>query len=371
MPRLSPAAEPTTKVEFVISPSLDMMNAMYFTHLAGDAEGVEGWPAKLREEMDPELLRELDFLYTFPKGQPGVMGQFGDHLWAHRETWESVGAVVQYLQSLPPGLGEPTENPGIQGLVCYVVCGPLAPAELEVADPGPDARAALIAQLNVVDVDVDETLAIYDDPERLRERMISLIERFHEAHYKTEWPRRRPVLERAIEIHKKYDTSDPAALARQLSGRSKSCLGNTCMGPFERLYFAPSLDMGPYMSCLYVGAIHGLFYPYVPGASDSATGNDKVRLARIYKALADEQRLSILEMLRGREMFVQEIVERTGLHQSVVSRHLSFMQAVGLLSKRREGSMKYVSINPDIYDTLAPTLDVFSQANRETVGTAG
>lgn len=367
MPRLSPAAEPTTKVEFVLSESLDMMNAMYFTHLAGDAEGIEGWPAKLRQEMEPELLAELDFLYTFPKGQPGIMGQFGDHLWAHRETWESVDAVIEYLRSLPEDIGEPTTNPGIQGLVCYVVCGPLAPAELEISDPGPDARAALIAQLNVLDVEVDETLEIYDDPGRLRDRMIRLIERFYEEHYKAEWPRRRPVLERAIAIHEKYDTSDPAALARQLSGRSNSCIGGACAGPFEKLYFAPSVDMGPYVSCLYLGSIHGLFYPYVPGTSDAASGTDKVRLARIYKALADEQRLGILEMLRGREMFVQEIVERTRLHQSVVSRHLSFMHAVGLLSKRRDGSMKYVSINPEIYDTLAETLDVFSEANRETV----
>jgi DNA-binding transcriptional ArsR family regulator len=371
MPRLSPAADPTTKVEFVVSPSLDLMNAMYFTHLAGDSEGIDDWPAKVRQEMDQDLLEELDFLYTFPKGQPGIMGQFGDHLWAHRETWRSIDAVIEYLRSLPEGIGEPTTNPGIQGLVCYVVCGPLTPAELEVADPGPDARAALIAQLNLLDIDVDQALAVYDDPEGLRERMISLIERFYEEHYKAEWPRRKPVLERAMETHEKYDTSDPSALARQLSGRSKSCLGNTCLGPFERLYFAPSLDMGPYMSCLYVGAIHGLFYPYTPEHADSASNADKIRLARIYKALADEQRLSILEMLRGREMFVQEIVERTGLHQSVVSRHLSFMHAVGLLSKRREGSMKYVSINPDIYDTLAQTLDVFSEANRETVGVAG
>jgi hypothetical protein len=203
MPRLSPAAEPTTKVEFVVSPSLDLMNAMYFTHLAGDSEGIDDWPAKVRQEMAPELLAELDFLYTFPKGQPGIMGQFGDHLWAHRETWTSIDAIVEYLRSLPEGIGEPTTNPGIQGLVCYVVCGPLTPAELEVADPGPDAREALIAQLKILDVDVDETLAIYDDPERLRDRMVNLIERFYEAgrYWSERWTSTRsmtpPILQRS------------------------------------------------------------------------------------------------------------------------------------------------------------------------------
>lgn len=359
MPRLSPVAEPATKVEFVLSETLDMMNALYFTHLAGNAEGVDGWPAQLRHEMRKELLDELDALYTFPKGQPGIMGQFGDHLWAHPETWESVDAVLDYVRSLPAGLGEPTANPGIQGLVFYVVCGPLVPTELETTDPGPSPRETLTAQLSALGVDVEETLAVYDDPEGLRSRMIALIERFYEEHYKAEAARRMPVLERAIQMHQRYDTSDPVALARQLSGRSNTCIGNMCAGPFDKLYFAPSLDMGPYVSCLYIGSIHGLFYPYTPVAEDAASDADTVRLARIYKALADEQRLSILQMLRGREMFVQEIVDQTGLHQSVVSRHLSFMHAVGLLSKRREGSMKYLAINPEMAETLAQTIDIF------------
>jgi DNA-binding transcriptional ArsR family regulator len=39
-------------------------------------------------------------------------------------------------------------------------------------------------------------------------------------------------------------------------------------------------------------------------------------------------------------------VERTGLHQSVVSRHLAFMKAVGLVSARRQNNMKFFSLTP-------------------------
>lgn len=366
MPRLSPAVEPTTKVEFVVSETLDMMNAMYFTHLVEVSEGIEGWPAQVRQEMSPELLAELDLLYGFPKGQPGVMGQFGDHLWAHPETWSSVDAVLDYLRALPPGMGEPMVNPGIQGLVCYIVCGHLVPEALEEPiDAATFSRETLEAQLKAVGADVEQTMSVFDDPETLRSRMIDLIERFYEEHFRTEWPRRRPILERAVREHEKYDTSDPVALAKRLSGRTSPCIGTVCTGLFEKLYFSPSLDMGPYVSCLSVGAIHGLFYPYVPTAGDAPTSADTIRMARLYKALGDEQRLAILELLRGRELFVQEIVERTGLHQSVVSRHLSFMHAVGLLIKRREGSMKYVSINPDIAETLEQTIDIFRPSSAE------
>ena len=70
------------------------------------------------------------------------------------------------------------------------------------------------------------------------------------------------------------------------------------------------------------------------------------RLALVYKALSDEQRLRILSLLRGNELYAQEIVERTGLHQSVVSRHLAFMKAVGLVSARRQNNMKFFSLTP-------------------------
>ena len=88
-------------------------------------------------------------------------------------------------------------------------------------------------------------------------------------------------------------------------------------------------------------------------------GEETRRLARIYKALSDEQRLRILHLLRDGELYAQQIVERTGLHQSVVSRHLEFMRAVGLLQARRQNNMKFFTLNPAMRDELGKTLDLF------------
>ena len=132
--------------------------------------------------------------------------------------------------------------------------------------------------------------------------------------------------------------------------------------PPSRLLFAPSLDMGPYMSCAVIGRLHGMFYSceqrFIDGAPAS---DDSVRMARIYKALSDEQRLRILDILREREMYAQEIVDRTGLGQSMVSRHLGFLRAVGLLRVRRVSNMKFFSLNPDIRRQLSKTLDLFPE----------
>ena len=122
------------------------------------------------------------------------------------------------------------------------------------------------------------------------------------------------------------------------------------------------MDMGVYNSCATVDGVHGMFYPLEPEFLGVSVDLEETRLARIYKALADEQRLRILRLLRGREMYAQEIVEATGIHQSVVSRHLSFMKAVGLVIARRQNNMKFFSVNPAIKEELVGALDVLAPA---------
>jgi DNA-binding transcriptional ArsR family regulator len=61
-------------------------------------------------------------------------------------------------------------------------------------------------------------------------------------------------------------------------------------------------------------------------------------------------------------MYAQEIVEATEIHQSVVSRHLSFMKAVGLVNARRQNNMKFFSLNPAAREMLSGTLSLFDAA---------
>jgi ArsR family transcriptional regulator len=366
MPRLTTTArtQPATKVKFVFSPALDMLNAMYFTHIAGQAEGVDGWPVELRSKMAPDLLAELDALYSYPAGEPGLMGQFGDHLWAHPETWPSVEAAIGYVQNLPDGLGDGEANPGIQGLIVNVAMNAYKdPGERHV--PAEGAREALLAALMEAGVETEAALALFDRPEELRERMVRLIERFYAAHYAAELPRRRSALERSAAAHQGATADGIEALARKLTGREQSCLEIWCEGTWENLHFAPSLDMGVYNSCAIIGGrhpTHGLIYPCEPefiGESAPDTAETQ-RMARIYKALGDEQRLRILHMLREREMYLQEIADSAGIHQSVASRHVTFLKAVGLVRVRKQNNMKFFSLNPEVANDLSRTIELFT-----------
>ena len=65
---------------------------------------------------------------------------------------------------------------------------------------------------------------------------------------------------------------------------------------------------------------------------------------QLFKALADETRLRILNLLVRREVCVCQIVEVLGLGQSKVSRHLAHLRNAGLVNDRREGLWMYYSL---------------------------
>jgi DNA-binding transcriptional ArsR family regulator len=116
---------------------------------------------------------------------------------------------------------------------------------------------------------------------------------------------------------------------------------------YSRFVFVPSIDVGVYHNSTTDIDTFGLFYAASPEAAGASPADQTEQLARLYKALADPQRLKILSLLAGGELYAQEIVERTGLHQSVVSRHLSFLKGVGLLNVRRQNNMKFFSLNQE------------------------
>ncbi len=57
----------------------------------------------------------------------------------------------------------------------------------------------------------------------------------------------------------------------------------------------------------------------------------------LFKALSDDTRLRILNLLHGQELNVNEIVSVLGMGQSRISRHLKILTDSGLLESRRDG----------------------------------
>jgi DNA-binding transcriptional ArsR family regulator len=77
-----------------------------------------------------------------------------------------------------------------------------------------------------------------------------------------------------------------------------------------------------------------------------------------FNAVAEPKRRKVLEVIGTQELSVNEIVERLGWNQPMVSKHLGVLKEVGLVSERRVGRQRMYRVNAErlkpIYDWVAP-----------------
>lgn len=66
--------------------------------------------------------------------------------------------------------------------------------------------------------------------------------------------------------------------------------------------------------------------------------------SKVFKALADGNRLRILSLLKTREMCVCEVMVALDLTQPTASHHLRILENVGLVKDRKEGKWVFYSI---------------------------
>ena len=81
--------------------------------------------------------------------------------------------------------------------------------------------------------------------------------------------------------------------------------------------------------------------------------SDKLRLAKMLKALGNPIRFQIVETLAERQMCItSEIVETTPLAQSTVSQHLKVLKEAGVIHGEREGTGTCYCLNPESFRWL-------------------
>lgn len=88
----------------------------------------------------------------------------------------------------------------------------------------------------------------------------------------------------------------------------------------------------------------------------STRGRPTVPRTEQFRALADETRLQILELLRGGERCVCELTEALDLRQSLLSFHLKTLKDAGLVRDRREGRWMYYAVEEDAVRDMATRL---------------
>ena|SRR6478752_3525697 len=86
------------------------------------------------------------------------------------------------------------------------------------------------------------------------------------------------------------------------------------------------------------------------------------RSARLFHALSDETRLSILERLRLGERCVCELTDALDAAQSRLSFHLKVLKDAGLIADRREGRWMYYALNQGVLAEVTKLVEALASA---------
>ena len=84
-----------------------------------------------------------------------------------------------------------------------------------------------------------------------------------------------------------------------------------------------------------------------PRISEANQSDILTTLADLLKIASDENRLSIISLLREGELCVCKIYDALELSQSLVSHHLAILRSYNLVNDRREGKWVHYSLNKE------------------------
>lgn len=87
--------------------------------------------------------------------------------------------------------------------------------------------------------------------------------------------------------------------------------------------------------------------------------------AKIFKALCDEKRLSILELLRGGEKCACVLIDQLEMGQSAVSYHMKILCESGIVTSRQEGKWTHYRLCEEGSKAAAKLLRQLTTPDRE------
>lgn len=86
---------------------------------------------------------------------------------------------------------------------------------------------------------------------------------------------------------------------------------------------------------------------------------ETLRFIRFFKALANEERIEMVRLLKqNKEMFAQDVERHFYLEQSTTSHHLNILRRAGITKARKDGRKVFYSID---YDSFQANWDGFSK----------
>jgi DNA-binding transcriptional ArsR family regulator len=347
---------PALKVEFRPSLVADIFEGLSLVLDAPSIEGVDQWVYETHAALPAILKNDMEAVLVL------INKSEIQHLWISQLPTEApahtdFAALITWLNAFPVEDYRVLIERAMTHMAECCITEETPAASLETIDI---LRATFGEKLSAAQLERAQYLV--DNPAELKAQFIAVITRFWEQFYREEYQRCLPLATRSVAYHQQqsYNANFSTVFTAITGRRVPKDLGD--YDHIERVVFIPSCHIGPYVmlhmceECQNIIMIH---YNCRPTGTVEHEKTEEPMIQDLFpplKALADETRLQILALLNEQELYAQEIVNALDISQSAISRHLQLMVTGGLLTMRKEESMKYFSINEETLATLAAGL---------------
>lgn len=367
------AGKPALRLDIAVSLPLDLVSIMSLLYRAVPGSGLAPWLVDARRALSPALRGDLDLLHGFSGRLLYYMEEpvmrFAPLLPERREAgFEDLMAV---LDELPPADYRAMVVHALQRVHRDLQTG-LVPHDSTDED---DWRRFLEPALTTAEPAA--TLALIADPVDLKARTLGLMRGIWTEFYAADYERRLPTLRAAASAAEPAVTREFGVAYAELTGNRVPESLTDGLGEVACVAFCPSYHLGHFDSYILYPP-DGIVFFGAPellarvGAGNGATspgptnGTARATLAgdrtlEAFRALADANRLRILDLLGDGELYAQEIVGRLGTAQSAVSRHLAILERAGLVTVRPRRGMKYYAVDTERLAALADVLRAHGQ----------
>jgi DNA-binding transcriptional ArsR family regulator len=239
-----------------------------------------------------------------------------------------------------------------------------------LADPAVRDRAVAFARETAGDAGAELAAAAFDDPGRLRDRLVALLERYWEEAFRVEWTRLEPDLRQAVaESERLVAAHGPLAFLESVPDLRRQ--GDTIVrrSPHEHLVevsaenpllLVPSAYVWPHVrvNCDPPWPIVVLYAaPFV--LREAARDDVPSTLVQTLRAAGDETRLRILKLVGERPRPTEELAPLVNLSEPALSRQLRILHEAGLVRPRRNGYYVLYGLEKEALEAMPGTLAAF------------
>lgn len=362
---------PALKLKYVVSLPLDLVSVMSLLYRAVPGSGLDGWLVATRRTLPDELRADLDLLHGFS----GRLLYYMEEPVMRFEPLRpdradaTIDDLLSFLSDLPA-----SEYFDMVANALDRVHRDLGTA-LTTPDRSDERSWRYYVEPALTTASADEVMCLLADPETLKARTIRLIQGIWDAGYSAEWESRLPVLQEAATLATGTAGFGFALAFVELTGNRMPATLISGANEVEHVTYCPTYHLGSFISytvyppdlIVYFSApdfIERVKPPTNEVAEPAVEESlppvehaiDSEELIEGLRALGDPNRLRVIDLLAGGELYAQEIVGRLGIAQSAVSRHLSLLERAGLVKVRPRGGMKYYALDCSRLNAMADGL---------------